>query len=79
MQRAFKAHLSGFFEPLVYSLQSDNQLCGDAAGECYVALAAWLGKSILRGRIEQCDDRYLHVIDGSPFVSTGAMAGPALR
>ncbi|KAH3854922.1 hypothetical protein DPMN_097483 [Dreissena polymorpha] len=73
-KRYFKAYLEIFFDAIFASLDSENSLTSAAASNCLAELANFLGPSILRGRIEQYNPRYLERLQsdlGSPAVTTG--------
>lgn len=58
-KRYFKMYLEIFFDTIFYSLSCDNALTSSAAAHCISELGKFLGPSILRGRIEQYNPRYL--------------------
>nr|XP_039248911.1 uncharacterized protein LOC120326658 [Styela clava] len=62
-KRIFKSNLESFFDIIFYGLQSDVQLTSAAAEDCLLELATFLGPSILRGRIEQFNGRFLEEYD----------------
>ncbi|XP_071081412.1 uncharacterized protein [Haliotis cracherodii] len=70
-KRAFKPHLEQFMDSLFYSLSCDNILTSTAASQCLSQLSAFLGPSILRGRVEQHNPRYLEQLNqvaGPPVI-----------
>lgn len=62
-KKLFKPQLESFFDIIFYGLENDVQLTSSAAEDCLSQLASFLGPSILRGRIEQYNDRYLDAYD----------------
>ncbi|KAL4237616.1 hypothetical protein ACF0H5_002330 [Mactra antiquata] len=58
-KRYFKMYLEQFIDPIFISLSCDNALTSTAAANCLSELGKYLGPSILRGRIEQYNPRYL--------------------
>ncbi|WAR18431.1 hypothetical protein MAR_000269 [Mya arenaria] len=58
-KRYFKMYLEIFFDAIFTSLGCDNALTSTAAHNCLSELAKFLGPSILKGRIEQYNPRYL--------------------
>ncbi|XP_077537903.1 uncharacterized protein LOC144150008 [Haemaphysalis longicornis] len=68
-KRTFKAHIELFFEPIFYSLNSENALTSSAASQCLNQLSSLLGPSILRARVEQWDPRYLEQLDANLHIA----------
>ncbi|XP_031559428.1 uncharacterized protein LOC116295668 [Actinia tenebrosa] len=64
-KRMFKQYLELFFESIFYSVTSDNNLTSVAASECLSLLGQLLGPSILRGRVEIYNPRFLTLLDQS--------------
>ncbi|GAB1608917.1 uncharacterized protein LOC115226077, partial [Argonauta hians] len=68
-KRAFKGHLEGFFDPIFYGLTCDSPLTASAASQCLNALSAFLGPSILRGRVELFNPKYLDMLDTNQYIA----------
>lgn len=68
-KRTFKTHIELFFEPIFYSLNSENALTSSAASQCLNQLSSLLGPSILRARVEQWDPRYLEQLDANLHIA----------
>lgn len=64
-KRPFKPHLELFFGIIFYALECDTQLTSSAAEDCLTQLASYLGPSILRGRIEASNPRFLEAYDAN--------------
>ncbi|KAK3093794.1 hypothetical protein FSP39_020339 [Pinctada imbricata] len=58
-KRHFKMHLESFFDCIFYSSTCDNALTSSAASQCLNQLSSFLGPSILRGRVEQYNPRFV--------------------
>lgn len=81
-KRYIKMYLEHFFDIIFTSLMSDNALASTAASNCLTELAKFLGPSILKGRIEQFNARYLELLppdfgqpggsDPSPMLQMGS-------
>ena len=62
-KRSFKMHLETFLDPIFEAVACDVQLTVAAGEDCVIQLGKFLGPSILRGRIENYNGRYLGVYD----------------
>ncbi|XP_078313834.1 uncharacterized protein LOC111130281 [Crassostrea virginica] len=68
-KRYFKPHLEQFFDCIFYSITCDNALTASAASQCLNQLSAFLGPSILKGRVEQYNPRYLELLNANQFIA----------
>eukprot|EP00035_Acanthoeca_spectabilis_P012664 m.229336 g.229336 ORF g.229336 m.229336 type:complete len:694 (+) comp15680_c1_seq4:36-2117(+) len=64
-KKRFKPSLEPFLAPLHYSLLCPNQLAQHAARGCVAALAKLLGPSILKGRVEMADPRFVDAFEAA--------------
>ncbi|KAK3597150.1 hypothetical protein CHS0354_038078 [Potamilus streckersoni] len=62
-KRFFNPQLELFFDAIFDSLVCDNALTSAAANNCITELSKLLGPSILRGRLEQFNPRYVELLD----------------
>lgn len=58
-KREAKAHLEPFIPPMFKDLRCGNQLCEAAAGRCVAFFRDWLGPTVLRGRLDDMQQRQL--------------------
>ncbi|XP_048737561.2 uncharacterized protein LOC125652410 [Ostrea edulis] len=68
-KRYFKPHLEEFFDSIFYSITCDNALTASAASQCLNRLSGFLGPSILRGRVEQYNPRYMEMLNANQFIA----------
>ncbi|KAK2162572.1 hypothetical protein LSH36_96g05027 [Paralvinella palmiformis] len=68
-KRTFKMYLELFFDAIFYSIRCDNALTQNAANLCLNQLSTLLGPSILRGRVEQYNPRYLEYLSSAQFAA----------
>ncbi|XP_061173141.1 uncharacterized protein LOC133182346 [Saccostrea echinata] len=68
-KRYFKPHLEEFFDCIFYGITCDNALTASAASQCLNQLSGFLGPSILRGRVEQYNPRYLELLNANQFIA----------
>ena len=62
-KRLFKMHLETFISFIFEAVTCDVQLTAAAGEDCLVQLGKFLGPSILRGRIEMYNDKYVALYD----------------
>lgn len=68
-KRLFKSYLELFFDAIFYSMTCDNALTTSAASQCLNQLSSFLGPSILRGRVEQYNPKYLEQLSANQFIA----------
>ena len=62
-KRSFKMNLETFIDSIFEAIACDVQLTIAAGEDCLIQLGKFLGPSILRGRIENYNPKYVHVCD----------------
>uniref|UniRef100_A0A0L8G9N8 CLASP N-terminal domain-containing protein n=1 Tax=Octopus bimaculoides TaxID=37653 RepID=A0A0L8G9N8_OCTBM len=68
-KRNFKSQLETFFDCVFYALTCDSPLTSSAASQCLNALGSFLGPSILRGRVEIYNPKYLEMLDANQYIA----------
>jgi len=62
-KRPFKEYLSQFFEPIFYSIESENTSTSSAGRVCLKELCTVYGPNIIRSRVELYEPRFAHYVD----------------
>jgi len=63
-KKPFKEFLAAFFEPIFYSIESENPQTAASGKMCLQQLALMFGPNILKSRIEQFDSRFVNYVEG---------------
>ncbi|XP_065347238.1 uncharacterized protein LOC135944318 [Cloeon dipterum] len=68
-RKIFKHHMDAFFDPIFYSLESENSFTSSAASQCLNQLSSLIGPDILRGRVEASCPQNLKHLDANLFIA----------